>query len=47
MRTFRGDVGSFDPTTFTVQLNCVECGHPLTAAVPRSDMEPQVGIYPR
>jgi len=47
MRTFRGDVGSFDPATFTVLLSCVECGHPMTAAVPRSEMEPQVGIYPR
>jgi len=47
MRTFRGDVGSFDVATFTVTLSCVECGYPISAAVPRTELEPQVSIYPR
>ena len=47
MRTFRGDIGSLDPATFTVMLSCVDCGYALSAAVPRSELEPQVSIYSR
>ena len=47
MRTFRGDVGSFDVNDYTVLVNCVDCGYAMTTAVPRSDIEPQIRIYPR
>lgn len=47
MRTFRVDFGSFDANHDTVLVNCDECGHALAVSVPRSEIEPQVGIYPR
>jgi C4-type Zn-finger protein len=47
MRTFRGDVDTFDSATLTVVLTCVDCGYPMTSVVPRAEIEPQVQIYPR
>ena len=47
MRTFHGDLGSFDANDYTVLVNCADCGHAMAVAVPRREIEPQVSIYPR
>lgn len=47
MRTFRGDFSNFDANDYTVFVSCVECGHAMAVPLPRSEIEPQVSIYPR
>lgn len=47
MRTFRGDTGAIEIHTCSLPMTCSACGYVIAVAVPREEIEPRLGIYPR